>query len=94
MKGLQHDVIEIRETDSEEIEKILVFLKPGEHKINVSATRAEAADILQRVKIKKNKARFSSENPGGKHPDNHAGMWFCCIGGLPAAAFVKIIKNI
>ena len=53
MKGLQHNVIEIRDTDNKEIERILVFLKPGEHKINISNTRQQARDILQKVKVKR-----------------------------------------
>lgn len=53
MRGVQHNVIEINDTQNSEIEKILVFLRPGQHKITVANTRKEAQDILQRVKIKK-----------------------------------------
>ncbi len=53
MRGLQHNVIEIRDTDNREIEKILVFLKPGDHKIDVANTGVQAADILRKVKVKK-----------------------------------------
>ncbi len=58
MKGLQHDVIEIRDTHSEEIDRILVFLKPGEHKIDIGSTRRQAEDILQKVKVKKKPPKF------------------------------------
>lgn len=51
MKGLHHSVIEIKDTQNSEIEKILVFLRPGEHKIDVDTTRKEAQEILQKVKI-------------------------------------------
>lgn len=53
MHGLQHNVIEIKDTDNSEIERILVFLRPGEHKINVDMTRRDARDILRKVKIKR-----------------------------------------
>ncbi len=53
MKGLQHKVIEINDTKNTEIEKILVFLKPGEHSINVANTRKDAQAILDNIKIKK-----------------------------------------
>ena len=51
MKGLHHSVIEIKDTQNREIEKILVFLRPGDHKIDVDATRQDAQEILQKVKI-------------------------------------------
>lgn len=51
MKGLHHSVIEIKDTQNSEIEKILVFLRPGQHKIDVETTRKEAQEILQKVKI-------------------------------------------
>lgn len=53
MHGLHHNVIEINDTQNSEIEKILVFIRPGQHKINVDNTRQEAQDILQKVKINK-----------------------------------------
>ena len=53
MRGLQHNVIEIQDTESNNIEKILVFLRPGENKIDVSTTRKEAQDILQKVKVRR-----------------------------------------
>ena len=51
MKGLQHSVIEIKDTENKNIEKILVFLSPHQQKIDVAATRKEAQEILQKVKI-------------------------------------------
>ncbi len=63
MKGLQHKVIEINDTKNNEIEKILVFLKPGEHSINVAHTRKDAQAILDNLKInKKEKSPFSIMN--------------------------------
>ncbi|MBR4036371.1 MAG: hypothetical protein IKJ05_06560 [Oscillospiraceae bacterium] len=52
MKGLHHSVIEIKDTQNSDIEKILVFLRPGQHKIDVDTTRKEAQEILQKVKIR------------------------------------------
>ena len=51
MKGLHHSVIEIKDTQSSEIEKILVFLRPGQRQINVDTTRKEAQEILRKVRI-------------------------------------------
>ena len=52
MKGLHHSVIEIKDTENTNIEKILVFLKPQRQKIDVNTTRKEAQEILQKVKIR------------------------------------------
>ncbi len=52
MKGLHHSVIEIKDTENSNIEKILVFLKPQRQKIDVNTTRKEAQEILQKVKLK------------------------------------------
>ena len=52
MKGLHHSVIEIKDTENNNIEKILVFLKPQRQNIDVGTTRKEAQEILQKVKIK------------------------------------------
>lgn len=52
MKGLHHSVIEIKDTQNSEIEKILVFLRPGQQKIDIDATRQDAQEILQKVKIR------------------------------------------
>lgn len=51
MKGLHHNVIEIKDTQSSEIEKILVFLRPGQRQIDVDTTRKEAQEILRKVRI-------------------------------------------
>ena len=51
MKGLHHSVIEIKDTQSREIEKILVFLRPGQRQIDVDTTRKEAQEILRKVRI-------------------------------------------
>jgi len=51
MRGLQHNVIEINDTDNERIEKILVFLRPGRQKIDVAGTRKDAQDILRKVRV-------------------------------------------
>ena len=51
MKGLHHSVIEIKDTQSSEIEKILVFLRPGQQRIDVDTTRKEAQEILRKVRI-------------------------------------------
>lgn len=59
MHGLQHNVIEIKDTRNEDIERILIFLRPGEHKINVDATRKDAQDILRKVKVKRTRPRLS-----------------------------------
>lgn len=58
MHGLQHKVIEINVPNSEDIEKVLVFLRPGEHKINVANTRLEAQELLSSFSVVKTKAHF------------------------------------
>ena len=50
MRGLQHNVIEIKDTENTNIDKILVFLKPHRQQIDVKTTRKEAQEILQKVK--------------------------------------------
>ena len=52
MRGLQHNVIEIKDTENTNIDKILVFLKPHRQQIDVKTTRKEAQEILQKVKIR------------------------------------------
>ena len=61
MKGLQHNVIEIKDTDNEKIEKILVFLKPGQNKIDVACAGQEARDILQKVKVRRKPPRWLTD---------------------------------
>ncbi|MBR5520756.1 MAG: hypothetical protein IKU54_02055 [Oscillospiraceae bacterium] len=51
MKGLHHSVIEIKDTENDKIDRILVFLKPGHSKIDLAAARSDAHTILQRVKV-------------------------------------------
>ena len=58
MKGLQHSVIEIKDTDNKNIEKILVFLSPHQQKIDVDTTRKEAQEILEKVKIRDRMPKF------------------------------------
>ncbi len=53
MKGLQHNVIEIKDTQNDGIEKILVFLKPGKNKIDIDTAGQDARDILRRVKVRR-----------------------------------------
>ena len=55
MKGLQHNVIEINDTQSENIDKILVFLKPEASGVALMTTRAQAAEILKDLEIKPRK---------------------------------------
>ena len=58
MKGLHHSVIEINDTENSNIEKILVFMKPRQQTIDVKATRKEAHEILQKVKLKDRMPRY------------------------------------
>ena len=53
MKGLRHNVIEINDTDNDNIDRILVFLKPQAADVALSATRAQATQLLQELEIKK-----------------------------------------
>lgn len=53
MKGLRHNVIEINDTDNENIERILVFLKPQASEFALGSTRAQATQLLQELEIKK-----------------------------------------
>ena len=60
MKGLRHNVIEINDTNNDNIERILVFLKPQAADVAISATRAQATQLLQELEIKKVK-RFDKK---------------------------------
>ena len=51
MKGLKHKVIEINDTHSESIDRILVFLKPTAKEIAVAASRAEATSRLEKFDV-------------------------------------------
>ena len=53
VKGLRRNVIEINDTDNENIERILVFLKPQAAEVAIGSTRAQAAQLLQELEIKK-----------------------------------------
>ena len=53
MKGLRHNVIEINDTGNENIERILVFLKPQTAEIVLAATRAQATKLLADLEVKK-----------------------------------------
>ena len=53
MKGLKHNVIEINDTQNDNIDRILVFLKPQASDVAVMTTRAEAEKILQELDVKK-----------------------------------------
>ena len=53
MKGLRHNVIEINDTGNENIERILVFLKPQSAEIALAATRAQATKLLADLEVKK-----------------------------------------
>ena len=59
MKGLQHNVIEINDPRNKDIEKILVFLKPGMNKIEIAGTRQDAEDILQKVRVCRKVKKFN-----------------------------------
>lgn len=60
MKGLRHNVIEINDTENDNIERILVFLKPQATDVAISATRAQATQLLQQLEVKKVK-RFGTK---------------------------------
>lgn len=53
MKGLRHSVIEINDTGSENIEKVLVFLKPHTPEITLAATRAQATQLLSQLEVRR-----------------------------------------
>ena len=53
MKGLKHNVIEICDTQNDNIDKILVFLKPEATNVALMTTRAQATEMLKELDIKK-----------------------------------------
>lgn len=55
MRGLKHNVIEINDTENENIEKILVFLKPHTPEIALAATRAQATQLLSQLEVRSTK---------------------------------------
>lgn len=52
MKGLQHNVIEINDTHNENIDKILVFLKPDAANVALMTTRTQATELLKELDVK------------------------------------------
>ena len=64
MKGSKHNVIEINDTQNDSIDRILVFLKPEAKDVAVMTTRAQAAEILKELDVKKSR-RLSKK----------AGLW-------------------
>lgn len=53
MKGLRHNVIEINDTENDNIDRILVFLKPQAEKVAITTTRAQATQLIKELEIKK-----------------------------------------
>ena len=53
VKGLRHNVIEINDTENDDIERILVFLKPQATEVAIAASRAQASQLLKELEIKK-----------------------------------------
>ncbi len=53
MKGLKHNVIEICDTQNDNIDKILVFLKPDATNVALMTTRAQAAEMIKELDVKK-----------------------------------------
>lgn len=61
MKGLQHEVIEIKDTQNEGIDRILVFLKPGRNKIDMDRAGQDARDLLKKVKVRKKMPKWLTD---------------------------------
>ncbi|MBQ7283299.1 MAG: hypothetical protein IJW74_00370 [Oscillospiraceae bacterium] len=53
MKGLQHNVIEINDTQNDNIDKILVFLKPEAANVALMTTRTQATELIKELDIRK-----------------------------------------
>ena len=53
MKGLKHNVIEICDTQNDNIDKILVFLNPEATNVALMTTRAQAAEMIKQLDVKK-----------------------------------------
>ena len=81
MKGLQHNVIEINDTQNDNIDKILVFLKPEVSKVALMTTRAQAAEMLKDLDVKHTK----------KPSANKKLMWLAAIGVIIALAAILFI---
>ena len=56
MKGLRHNVIEINDTENDNIDRILVFLKPQAEKVAITTTRAQATQLIKELDIRKVKS--------------------------------------
>ncbi|MBE6877892.1 MAG: hypothetical protein E7488_01815 [Ruminococcaceae bacterium] len=76
MKGLRHNVIEINDTQNDNIDRILVFLKPQASDVAVMTTRAEANKILQDLEVKRVR-KLSAKTK----------LWIC-VGAVAAAAVI------
>lgn len=59
MKGLHHSVIEIKDTQHSDIEKVLVFLRPGRNKIDVDSATQDAREILQKIKFRHRLTKYT-----------------------------------
>ena len=55
VKGLRHNVIEINDTDNDNIERILVFLKPQATEVAIAASRVQSSQLLKELEIKKSR---------------------------------------
>lgn len=80
MKGLQHNVIEINDTQSENIDKILVFLKPEASGVALMTTRAQAAEILKDLEIKPRKNTLKNRR-----------LWLCAAAAAAAVILGSIL---
>lgn len=82
MKGLKHNVIEINDTESENIDKILVFLKPEATNVALMTTRAQATELIKQLDVKKTSRPWRSPK-----------LFWCVVGliviiGLAAILFI------
>lgn len=58
MRGLQHNVIEIQDTENKNIEKVLVFLKPQAEKVTVNSARSEVQQLLKEIDVTSVREKF------------------------------------
>ncbi|MBQ6896817.1 MAG: hypothetical protein IJN69_06380 [Oscillospiraceae bacterium] len=79
MKGSKHNVIEINDTQNDSIDRILVFLKPEAKDVAVMTTRAQAAEILKELDVKKSR-RLSKK----------AGLWLLAAAGAAAVLLLVL----
>ena len=78
MKGSHHNVIEINDTQNDSIDRILVFLKPEAKDVAVMTTRAQAAEILKELDVKKSR-RLSKK------------AWLWLLAAAAAAAVLLLV---